>query len=743
MDMQIGNPGFVYLLACSVVALALVIGASVVRSRAATKFASAPMRSSLLPTRSLAVRWLAPFCVVACTAFLVLALLDIRWGKTTRDVPQKGIEVMFALDVSRSMLAEDAAPNRLQRAKQQIKDMVDEMAGDRIGLVVFAGEADQAVPLTSHYDDFKQILDTVGPQSVMRGGSRLGAAIQTAADGFIGKTNDHKTIVLFTDGEDQESQPVKLARQLHAGDGTRIFTVGLGDLEQGSRIPNGGARREAFVVHEGEQVWSKLNGQILRAIATETEGAYIPAGTKRVDMADVYHGYIANVEQSEFETAKIKAYIPRFQWFAGAALSFLFVELWLTTRAGDGTPRSDSFAGTRSPKSEESSEQVTERAARQRPLVGAASLLIGLLFPLPAEAEPDPSWSIPQRINAATRLLKNEQYPEAINAFNEIEGAAQHRDELNYNSAIAHYRNGDLAAAEGLFRNAAASANSRLAADSRFNLGNSQYSQALEMAQADATAAIEKLKSAVASYRGSLRIDPENADARANIELAGQLIRQLQQRQDQEQKQQQSSSPNDKTQEKQDQQQDEREDESGQSSDQNQQQTGDGEESSEDQNESEGKAGDSENSQEGQRDDASKESSSESSGEPSSENDDSSQTPSSQESNATAEDDAASQAAQASDEGEAKETESTGDPTQSEDEPEQPTDGKLTSENAIEEAAADGKTSAVGVTEATDGAMTKEEALKMLQSIRDRDMIRRLRQQQRERVRRIPVEKDW
>jgi Ca-activated chloride channel family protein len=264
-------------------------------------------------------------------AFLAIALMDLRWGKTSYEVPQKGIEVMFALDVSRSMLAEDATPNRLERAKQQIKDMVDEMAGDRVGLVVFAGDAKQQVPLTTHYDDFKQVLDTVGPHSLRRGGSRLAEAMSTAAKGFMDKTNDHKAIVLFTDGEDQESEPVELARQLYKERGIRVFTVGLGDFEQGSRIPDSESRRSRFVEHDGQLVWSKLNGDVLKAISTATNAAYIPAGTKQVNMSDVYHRYVANVEQTEFETAKIDAYIPRFQIFAAAALALLLAEIWVAS----------------------------------------------------------------------------------------------------------------------------------------------------------------------------------------------------------------------------------------------------------------------------------------------------------------------------------------------------------------------------------------------------------------------------
>ena len=136
---------------------------------------------------------------------LVLALIDIRWGKIWREVPQKGIEVMFVLDVSRSMLAEDAKPSRLERAKQQIGDMLEAMAGDRVGLVVFAGERVQLVPLTSHYQDFRQTLRDVGPENVDRGGSRLGDALQLAASGFLDQTGDHKAVVVLTDGEDQET----------------------------------------------------------------------------------------------------------------------------------------------------------------------------------------------------------------------------------------------------------------------------------------------------------------------------------------------------------------------------------------------------------------------------------------------------------------------------------------------------------------------------------------------------------
>jgi Ca-activated chloride channel family protein len=332
MDIQFGNPSSIYLLAFVALGLLVTAWAIVARRRAANRFAAANLRHRLLPAGGSSRQWSSALLVSAALALLAVALMDIRWGKTWREVPQKGIEVMFVLDVSRSMLAEDASPNRLRRAKQQIKDMVDEMAGDRVGLVTFAGDSRQSVPLTSHYEDFKQTLDSVGPHSVRSGGSRLGDAIAAAADGFISKTNDHKAIVIFTDGEDQESNPVEIAKQLYADNGMRIFTVGLGDMDQGARIPEDDSGRGGYVQYQGQQVWSKMNGQVLQQIAGETNGAYIPAGTRRVNMADVYRNYVANVEQTDFETAKINAYIARYQWLAVPALALLLLEVFLSTR---------------------------------------------------------------------------------------------------------------------------------------------------------------------------------------------------------------------------------------------------------------------------------------------------------------------------------------------------------------------------------------------------------------------------
>ena len=342
-DFELGQPSNFHWLWLVAASLVLMLMAIHWNRRAARRFATTNLIGHLFPRWSTRRR-LASTLLATCTLLLlVICIVDVRWGRVRREIPQKGIEVIFLLDVSRSMLAQDVTPNRLERAKQMIKDTIDEMAGDRVGLALFAGETRQQIPLTSHYEDFKQSLDEVGPHNLSRGGSRLGDAITVAAQGFLSQTNDHKAIVLLTDGEDQESKPLEAARRARQEKGVRIFTIGLGDFDQGARIPlaidSGTTAPRNYLQHEGQQVWSKLNGEVLAQIASETDGIYIPAGTKQVNMSDVYHGYIANVEQKEFETARINGLEARFQWFLAPAILFLVLDVLIST-ASRTTPSS-------------------------------------------------------------------------------------------------------------------------------------------------------------------------------------------------------------------------------------------------------------------------------------------------------------------------------------------------------------------------------------------------------------------
>ena len=751
MSYEIGNPQMLWLLLFAPFALVLMAYSGWSNRDALAKFGSKP-------TTRQSIRGVVSAILLLCgIVFLVLGCADLRWGKTTREVPQKGLEVVFALDVSRSMLAEDARPNRLARAKQQITDMVGEMAGDRIGLVVFAGEAKQAVPLTNHHNDFRQKLESVGPHSVPTGGSQLGVAIQAAADAFISKTSDHKTIVLFTDGEDQESKPVELAKKLCDENKLRIFTVGLGDMDTGARIPQKQDASGQFVEHQGQQIWSKLNGSVLRQIATETQAAYIPAGTKRVNMADVYHRYIANLEKSEFETAKINAFIPRFQWFAFPALVCLFLHGWLTSSGIRQNSTSAKRTGLLAKSTTDHEASSSKRSDSTKSKVAATAAVIILLPGIAHGQSPtSANQTVAAKINAANDLVRQNEHSQAIEAFNAIEATkSSDSDALNYNLAVAHYGNSDFDAALTLLAESAKSNDDRIAADSRYNIGNCHFAKSLPLAQQPDTS-IQELELAVEHYRSAIRLDRQHADARENLERAKKLIEQL--KQDQQSDQQQSPPEEEQQQqgdeqEKKDKQQDgeqsddsdqkEQKDQSQESeqSKENQEQSSSGEESAEEsdsQSDEEGSSGEDQSQQDptqNEQSESTQSSDSETQSEQPSEDQSSDPTEQSQD------------ARQQQSNGQPDEDSEQNNATSEEDGKAAPK-GEVTAANesqseATKDASEASSLSADQQNADDNGMMSRQEALKLLQAVRDRDMIRRLRQQQRQRSRRVQVEKDW
>jgi len=350
----------------------------------------------------------------------------------------------------------------------------------------------------------------------------------------------------------------------------RIFTVGLGDVDKGARIPQKQAASGQFVEHHGQQIWSKLNGSILRQIATETRAAYIPAGTKRVNMADVYHRYIANLEKSEFETAKINAFIPRFQWFAFPAFVCLFLHGWLASSRVRQNPSSSqrsaplakSTTPTESPSSKRSDSTKTKIAT-------AAAVLILLPGIAHAQSPTSANQTVAGKINAANELVRQNEYSQAIEAFNAIEATKPgDLDALNYNLAVAHYGNSDFDASLTLLAESAKSSNDRIAADSRYNIGNCHFAKSLPLAQ-QPEASIRELESAVEHYRSAIRLDRKHADARENLERAKKLIEQL--KQDQQSDQQQNS-PTPKEDEQKQKEQQEQDSEQSDDSDQKEQQ---------------------------------------------------------------------------------------------------------------------------------------------------------------------------
>lgn len=269
-------------------------------------------------------------------AFALVAFSAARpaWNPKPQTIERRGRDVMILLDVSKSMLAEDLAPNRLERAKIAIEDMVERLQGDRVGLIAFAGSAVLKVPLTTDYGFFDLVLSDIGVESVSRGGTKIGDAIRKAMDeGFDSEEKKYKDIILITDGEDHDSFPVEAAQEA-GGKGIRIIAIGLGDENEGRRIPlTDASGSKYYLTYDGQEVWSRLDASTLRKMAAATPGGkYLNVATGAIDLGDVYLKLIASEEKRDIETKTMTLYEEKFQIFLAMGLMLLVVEMVIGER---------------------------------------------------------------------------------------------------------------------------------------------------------------------------------------------------------------------------------------------------------------------------------------------------------------------------------------------------------------------------------------------------------------------------
>ncbi len=302
------------------------------RRRALHRFAEHGLLARLAPQLSLFRPAVRSGCSIAGLVLLVLALADPRWGVRYLETEQRGMDVMFVVDVSRSMLAGDASPSRLDRATLFIDDAVDAMAGDRVGLVDFAGDASIRSPLTLNYDAFKTSLAELSPRDTTRGGSMLGDAIRVAADAFPDDEPIGKAIVVLTDGEDMDSFPVEAADAAWRNHGARVYTIGIGDPDDGARIPTIVNGQRSWLRHEGAEVWSRMDPDLLAGVADAGGGVFVPAGTGLVDLGEFFDEWITTIDQQDRGTSTAREMIPRFRWFAIPALILLLIDPLISNR---------------------------------------------------------------------------------------------------------------------------------------------------------------------------------------------------------------------------------------------------------------------------------------------------------------------------------------------------------------------------------------------------------------------------
>ncbi len=314
--------------------LGLYLYAAHKRKQAYAAFAHTDLLPRLTASVSVVRRRWKSVGVFIAVAFIVLALSRPAWNPKPKTVSRQGRDVVFILDVSKSMLAEDLAPNRLERAKLSIRDCLELLEGDRVALVAFSGTAAVKCPLTLDYGFFRMMLEDISTNSIARGGTLIGDAIREAVDNvFDDQQKEYKDIILITDGEDHDSFPVEAAEEAGRR-GVRILAIGLGDENQGKRIPiTDNTGHKTFMKYKGEEVWTKLDADTLRKMVNNTAGGrYLNVATGAFDLGSIYQDLIASADKKELESKTVTLYEEKFQIFIALAIAVLCVEAVISER---------------------------------------------------------------------------------------------------------------------------------------------------------------------------------------------------------------------------------------------------------------------------------------------------------------------------------------------------------------------------------------------------------------------------
>ena len=296
------------------------------RRRRVGRFGDEALVGELMPSYSKAKGWLRTVLYCLAFFFCVIGLARPQIGAKLSEHEAKGAEIMICLDVSNSMLAEDYSPNRLERAKLAISRIVDRLQDDRIGLIVFAGSSFVQLPITTDYVSAKMFLNSIDTGSVPIQGTAIGDAVLTAARSFSEQSEKSRAIIVITDGENHEDDPVDAARQVGEM-GIKVYTIGVGSL-RGQPIPKDG---ELMKDREGNIVVSRLDEGTLQQMAEAGNGAYVHAGNEEFGLNPIIDD-IRKMEAERFSSVVFEEYDEQFMYFFAAALALFVLEMLVGER---------------------------------------------------------------------------------------------------------------------------------------------------------------------------------------------------------------------------------------------------------------------------------------------------------------------------------------------------------------------------------------------------------------------------
>lgn len=471
-----------------------------VRQRMLARFAAPllldTLTASICQLRRTAKKLLVTGAVFCC----FVALAEPRYGSRWIDVKHRGIDILFALDSSRSMLAPDVRPSRLERSKLAVMDFVNRLRGDRIGLLPFAGTSHLLCPLTADYQAFNQSLQAVDSTLLPVGGTDIGGAIK-AAEAILANDANHKLLVIITDGEDLGTNGIATAQAAHAR-GMTIFTIGVGTAA-GELIPDraGGG----FVKDDsGAYVRSRLDRLALKAIAEQGGGIYADLGNRGEGLDTVYRERLALIPDQEFAEQRTKVVISRSEWPLALAIALLCFDFLLSGR-----------------KRQRSFHQTIARLARLRkPSILALIVAAGpgLLGPPPAGA------------SDGERAFAAGDYQRAEAFYRELLRDDPGNPVLLFNTGSAAYKNGRFTEAVDAFGRAIPAADPALQEMAYFNQGNAWYRIGEKTRQsAHINQTIEAWQNSLDALAAALALNPENRDAAVNHDFVKEQLERLQQ----------------------------------------------------------------------------------------------------------------------------------------------------------------------------------------------------------------------
>lgn len=531
--MEFGSPKWLNALALiPLMALLLVYGARQ-RRRELIRFTGARMSDPLAPGRSWRKGLLKALLRLGAFTLLVLALARPQFGSQLVKMERQGIDLVIALDVSVSMLAEDMKPNRLERAKQEIIDLIGGLRGDRVGIVAFAGDAFVLCPLTVDYNAALMFANTADVDIVSKQGTAIDKALETSL-GLFGEDNQaDRAIILVTDGESHDGDPVEAARSGQER-GIRVYTIGIGN-PGGELIPLRGMDGSVSGYKkdsEGETVLTRLDERTLRQIANVTGGKYLPATREGLELKVLYRE-IAGLEKKTIEGEFVERKVERFVWFLFG--SFVLLGLDAVVRRKGST-----------------------RGDRVRLLhTGAASILLFALLGFVGTAH---ARGIDrERVKSGNKYFEAKEYAKALALYREALGDStkhpKYAEQLFYNQANALHMMGRYPEALDRYH--------RSFAEDSLHAGRVLYNRGNTLVE------MGKIDEAIESFIHALMYLPDDADARHNLELALKKRAEQEQQQQQQQNDQQDKDRDDRQQGDQQQQSPNEEGQNGEGQEQN------------------------------------------------------------------------------------------------------------------------------------------------------------------------------